>query len=729
MNSENKSAFIKTLCIILSVVIVVISVAAGISPVIKGEITDCNAEIQGYNSSVPDESLIYQGLSTKESVKADLDDLDSFLAALIQGYDIEALLYSDETATLITKYSAIFLGEEFSDMKFRQIRKSFPDAYSRLADMQLSGASWEHIDVIPFGITKGDKEAFIKACGAGAEHLGNSLLDIIISEPSAYYQALVPVIESTHNGIMPSFSAFVLETGLSGSKRIEFLIDRILGIIEPIKKSPLTYLCDILPDFIINYNKACELLNSNEAITEKIKLTLPTIDSIVSGCINLLGMTAPPVDYDYLASSGTANVGESGGNDRSRTVINGDREAIFQYLANYITSLFTYENNYPVIEDIFLSKIKNITSEEIRSIIYGTSVNNILSDLLNILARNADSHKDMEAEIKAYNSQSKDYSYLFSTVVTKETASSFLGAIDDMLVAELESADIKSFIYTDKIATIVAKYTALLCGAELSTISFNALKKTFPEAYNYISDKQANGKTWDDIDTIPFGITNGDEEMFVKACGAGAEHFGDVLAICVMVSPTSYDDALVPLLESFHTGAMPVLKDFVAMTGLDGAKRTEMIVEKVLSLMEPLMTSPIAYLCDILPDVINSYSKMSEFLADDPAKTYVGLNFPSLDELLNSLASSFGLTLPETEITEFIYMAKATNDVSGDACGRRMTLHGDREVVFLSLVNYITEFVGKEDNFEKIINVVEDLTDMDLSFIVTAYKRISILSK
>ena len=340
MNLKNNKKLIKILSLIMSVIIIITSLSAGISHAIKGKATDCEAEVEAYNSSVPDESTIYQGLSSKEGVKSDLDDLDSFLAALIQSYDIESVLYSDETATLITKYTAILLGKEFDSMKFKAIRKNYPDAYSRLVDMQLSSASWEHVDVIPFGIAKGDKEAFIKACGAGAEHLGDSLLEVILYEPSAYYQALVPAIEATHNGAMPSFSSFVLQTGLSGSKRIEFLLERIFAIVEPIKNAPLTYLCDILPDFIVSYSKACELLNSNKNITEKVNLTLPTIDSIVSGLIKASGMTAPAVDYDYLASLGAASVGESGGNKGQRTTLNGDREAVFMYLSKYITRLY-----------------------------------------------------------------------------------------------------------------------------------------------------------------------------------------------------------------------------------------------------------------------------------------------------------------------------------------------------------------------------------------------------
>lgn len=725
MTAKKKSKFLKVLCIVLAVLTVVTGTVSGVSRVITGKKVDCEAEVQAYNSSAPDKNALYTGLSTKETVKSDLDTLDSMLAAIIQGYDIDSVLYSDEVATAVTKYSAILLGKDFSSLKFKAVRKNYPNAYSRINDMQLSGASWEDVTVIPFGITDGDKEAFIKACSAGAEHLGDSLLKVILYEPSSYYQALVPAIEATHKGTMPSITGFVFETGLSGSKRIEFLLGRILEIIEPIKTSPLTYLCDIVPDFIINYNKACELINSNEKITDKLKMTLPTIESIVNGIIKALGMTAPAVDYNYLASLGTASVGESGGNKGERTVINGDREAVFQYLADYITGLFTYENNYPVVEDILLSKIKNITSQDIQNLIYGTSMNNILANLLNILAKNADSLKNIEAETEGYNSKERDFSSLFNEIITEDTVSSLIDTADGTLVTELSKLDINSHIFTDKVATVVAKFTAELCGKGFTDISFSALKKSFPEAYNYVAAEQAAGKTWKEIDTIPFGITDGNEEMFIKACGAGSEHFGDALALCIMVSPTSYDDGLVPILEALHTGPMPVLKDFVALSGLDGAKRMEDITKKVLSIMEPLMAAPLSYLCEILPDVVNSYNKMAEFMADDPASTYVGLKLSPINELIGSLMASFELTIPETDLSTFADMATAVTESSGDSCGKRMSLYGDREVVFVSLVNYIIELVGVEGNFEKIINVIEEITELDLTFIVTIYNTVT----
>ena len=717
--SKTQKVIIAVISVILSVAIIFGSVTAVFFHVTSGERVDCAAEVETLKTSAPDTSSLYTGMSTKDGLKADLDELDKLLASLIGSLNIDTMLYTDEIATMVAKYTAILTEKEFASIKFKALKKQFPDAYAYVKEQKEADATWDTIGTIPFGITAGDKEAFIKACGAGAEHLGNSLLKVILYAPNSYYDALVPALESTHTDTMPSLIGFVKATGLSGSKRISFLAEKILAIIEPTKAAPLTYLLDILPDFLVSYGKSTELLNSNKKITEKVKLQLPTVDSIVSGLVKALGMTAPALDFNYLATLSTATVGESGGNKGERVVLNGDREALFLHIAKYIVGLFTYENNYAVVEDIVLSKVKNISSAELQSLIYSQSVNDLLACLLDILAKNADTPKDVEAEVQAYNAQEKDFSSLFGQILTEENLASALDSLESTLAPEIQKIDFNSLIFTDKVATVVSKFTAELCGMEFAEINFAALKKSFPDAYNYVAAEQAAGKTWADIDTIPFGITVGDKDMFIKACGAGGEHFGDALALCIMVSPTSYDDGLIPLLEAFHTGEMPDLKEFVASSGLDGAKRMEDLATKILSIIEPLKAAPLSYLCEILPDIVMSYNKMAEFINADANIAGVGLHMKSLDELLGGLVSSLNITLLEYDLLNFAQCATAKVENSGDNCSKRMALYGDREVVFMTLVNYVVDIAGVEGNIESIINLLSDVTGIDLSFLIT----------
>lgn len=716
MTRRKKEGIVAFICLLLSAIILFSTVSSYAMHITAGETVDCNAGAENYNAAIPDTTGLYTGITTKENLQAEIDELDKLLAAFIDKIDIEEYLYTDEVASLVTKYSAILTETALTDITYTALSKKFPEAYEFIRAKQEANCTWDDITTIPFGIEEGDKNEFLKACGAGAEHLGNGLLKVIMYEPTSYTKALVPALESTHTGEMPSIVGFVMQTGLSGSKRVEFLLDRVLKLIKPVKKAPLTFLCGMLPDFIINYSNAANLINSNENIKNDVKLQLPTIESIVSGLIDVLGVTAPPLDYNYLASLGSASVGHSGANEGNRVVIDGDREAIFQYLADYITGIFVYENNFEIVEDIFMKKIKSIENEEIKSLLYSDALYDIFSQLLYILSNDADTAKDIEALTSKYNSNKKDYSELFGNRVTsRENVSSLIDNLDKIVADEIENLNIEKIVYTDTIATIVAKFTADLCSAELSEIDFKTLKKEFPEAYAYVAKAKEEGKTWDDIDVIPFGITSGDKAEFIKACGAGGEHFGDVLALCVMVSPTSYDDALVPIFESLHTGAMPGLKEFVGSSGLNGAKRVEDIATKIISILKPISETPVSYLCEILPDLVMSYNSVCDFVNNDEYLSLTGLKIKPLEQFIGELLSDMGIQLPDQNLPDFDKMGEAKTEASGDSCGFRMSLYGDREVVFMSLFNYIMDVVEVDGNLDKIVSFASDLLDININ--------------
>lgn len=714
---KNKK-FLIAVSIFLVAAIIFTSGIGIILNVTAGEDIDCEAEVNSYNT----QKVTYANLTTgvsEDILSAELDDLDAKLAAILASVNLESMLYTDAVATLVARFTAELTQKSFDSIKFSALKKDFPAAYEYVTAQQEAGMTWEGIGTIPFGITAGDKEMFIKACGAGAAHMGDSLLEVVLCAPSSYYDTLVPALEATHTGKMPSLFGFVAKTGLSNSKRIEFMAERILAIIEPIKQAPLTYLCGIVPDFIINYNKACEFINGNEKIAEKAKFTMPTIDSIIQQLISALGMTAPAIDYDYLSKMGTASVAESGGNGGARVQINGDREVVFAYLADFITGLFTYENNFTVVERILTKDLKSdaVQSSPFASILTSAEANGMIAALMDILAKLEPRQTvDVNAQVEAYNAETKDFSGLFTWPATQENVASVLDSVEVKISEALTNANLESIIFTDGFATTVAKLTAKLCGKELSDLSFAALKKSFPDAYNYIASEQAAEKTWADIETIPFGIADGDKDMFIKACGAGSEHFGDALALCLLVDPHSYDEALVPLLESLHTGPMPILEQFVAGQGLDGAKRMEDIVAKVITIMEPVKTSPIAYLTEILPDLINSYNQAAAAMGSNAISP---LHLPDINVLLNDIVSSLGLVLPEHDFSSFTKMATASVAESGSPSGQRMELKGDRETVFMGLASYIVDVIGYENNMSIVMNILTNVLGIDSSIIDT----------
>lgn len=718
MNLLKNKKFLIAVSIALVAAIIFTSGFGIIINVTAGEKIDEKAVAEQYNA----QKVTYAALGaciTEDALAAELDDFDRMLAGILTTVNIDTLIYTDAVATLVTKFTAELTQKSLDGIKFKELKKKFPAAYDYIEAQKESGVTWNGIGTIPFGITAGDKDAFIKACAAGAAPMGDSLLEVVMAAPSSYYDALVPALESTHTEEMPSIFGFVAKTGLSRSKRIEFMVERILAIIDPIKEAPLTYLCGILPDFIINYNRACEFINGNAKIAEKAKLTMPTIDSIIQKLISALGMTAPAIDYDYLSKMGTATVVKSGYSGGKRVQIDGDREVVFAYLADFITDVLVYGNNFTVVDKILTQDLKSdaVQSSAFASVLTSAQANSMIAALMDILAKlKVRPTVDVNAETESYNAEEKDHSSMFKWPATQENVKSVLDTVEAKVTEALATADIESIIFSDSFATTIAKLTAKLCGKELSDLPFAALKKSFPDAYNYIAALKAENKTWADVETIPFGITQGNREMFVKACAAGSEHFGDALALCLIVNPHAYDEALVPLLESLHTGPMPTLEQFVSAQGLDGAKRMEDIINFVLTIMEPVKAAPLTYLCEILPDLINSYNKAAAVMGANPVQP---LHLPDVNGLLNDIVGTLDMNLPEYDFSVFTKMATAETTESGAYPGHRTQLNGNREVVFMGLATYLVQVVSYEGNLAVIAALLTNVLGLDSSIITT----------
>lgn len=708
-NLMNNPKMLKTVSIVLAVVIALTAIIGGSVNIIGGEKIDCQEEVDLYNSSAPDTSSYYKSMSEDELSKR-LDRIDAQLISIISMVNIDELLYTDEVATLISRFTAELIGEEFANIKFKDVKKSFPDAYEFIKTQKEAGKTWADVGVIPFGITPGDKETFIKASAAGSEAFGDNLLSVILNAPSSYNDALVPALESTHTGPMPTFGKFVTSTGLSGSKRMELLIGKILMIIEPLKAAPLSYLCEIAPDFFKNYTAAAEFLNSKKGVEKRANLVMPTIDGLLNEVLAGAGLKVPALDIAHVTTLGTAMVDESGANGGERVRINGDREAVFSYFAGFILDTLVYENNFDFVDKLLT---KDFKSEALQQGVAGEILNSdilrvFLADFVDLLSKiQGRTAPDVQAEVDAYNAESKDFSAMFKFPATESTVSAAINTIDAIIVGSLSDFSVEGMIFTDSFATTVAKLTAKMCSKEISDLVFAALKKDFPGAYAYMMEAQQAGKTWADIGVIPFGITPGDRATFVKACAAGSEHFGDALAMCLLACPTSYEEALVPIFEALHTGPMPNIKDFILYSGLDAAKRMEFVVEQVLKIMDPLMASPITYLCEFLPDFVASYNKAAAVAQRDPdIINKAGMQLLPINELLNMVVADFGITLPEYDFTALEKLGTARVAASGDIGGERFEIVGDREAVFMSISSLILEIAKQEGNLSAIANVL-----------------------
>ncbi|MBQ6601350.1 MAG: hypothetical protein IIX36_06870 [Clostridia bacterium] len=728
-NLMNNNKFLRIISIILVVAIVITSVIGIAINVIGGEKIDCEQVAADYNNAKPDFSSYFTSMSEDEMTKR-LDKIDAELVSIIAMVDIDELIYTDEVATLVARFTSELIGKEFADVKFRAMRKTFPDAYAFVSAQKEAGKTWADLGTIPFGIEKGDKEAFIKACGAGAEAFGKNLLKVMLNAPSSYNDALVPALESIHTGPMPTLVEFVQETGLSGSKRMELMVGKILSIIEPLKTAPLTYLCEIAPDFFKNYTKAAELLNSKKGVEKRAHLVMPTIDGLLNEVLTKAGLSAPALDINKVVSMGTASVDASGANKGQRVRIDGDREVVFSYFASYILETLAYGNNFDLVVKLMT---KDLKTDAVQNSIAGEVMNSdmfkvFLSDFVDLLSKiQGRTAPDVKAEVEAYNAENKDFSDMFKWPSTRENVADTIATLDGIIIGSLSDFNIEGLLFTDSFATMIAKITGPLSSKEISDLTFNELRLHFPAAYEYMMAAQAEGKTWKDIGTIPFGITPGDREMFIKACAAGSEHFGDALALCLLVAPTSYEQALVPVVEALHVGPMPEIKDFILATGLSGAERMELLIEKILKITDTLYAAPLTYLCEMLPDLIASYTRASNFAQANPnILAKAGINLMPIGELLNSIVGDMGIKLPEFDFIALTKYGTARVGASGDIGGERFEIIGDKEAVFVAMKGYISDVLTTEGNMVAISTVLSKELGMDPESVNAA---VSILEK
>lgn len=705
------------LCVALAVVIVFSASLGLVANAVKGEKIDVEQEVNAYNSSKPDFSYLFSGVE-KEAISLQIDDADEKLSSVIAQFDIDSVLYCDTTATALTKLIAEVTKKDLASVSFKDLKKKFKDAYNYLVSLQEANKTWADIETIPFGIETGDKDAFVKACSLASSYLGSVLMDVILAAPSAYNDVLVPIIESLHIGKMPSFNGFVMRTGTSNSARIEFIIEKVLGVVEAVKKAPVTYLCDILPDFLVNYQKSCEFVNSNEKISKNTGLSLPTVKDLLSDVFSALGLSLPEIDLDRLSKTGNAQIAKSGRNGGKRVEIIGEREVVFGVIGDIITDVACSGDNLATIEHLltFDMKSSTVVNGKLGKFIYSEEFNELLASLLDAVCMTKTKvQENVPAKVEAYNAQETDYSSLFSWPLSEESLDKVLTATDLTLNHCLANGDFAGAFYNDAFATTLTKIFAQLCSKELSQISFYAVSKSFPQAHKYLRKAQAEGKTWDDIDIIPFGITPGDKETFIKAAGAGSEVFGDALAVACMVDPTAYDDGLLPLLESLHVGPMLSFEEFVASSGFDGAKRMEVIISHTIKMLEPITVYPLQYLLEMLPDLVASYNKISEYLSSNEIiKNQIGLVVPPLSELLAELVSDIGITLPEYDFSQLEQMATASAAESGDICGQRVELTGRKSVVFMSIFNYLIEIIKYDGNAEALFSFATGSLDLSV---------------
>lgn len=340
------------------------------------------------------------------------------------------------------------------------------------------------------------------------------------------------------------------------------------------------------------------------------------------------------------------------------------------------------------------------------------------------LFASAATQSDAEAAAAAFNEAKTDYTKEYLGNRSRESVAKQMNQINSLIAKILAKKDIKSKVYSDETVTKICAALAGVTKTSLKSVDYPAVKDAFPEAYKYIEQAKADGKDWDTLGTVPFGVT--DKAAFENAVGALSSNFGGVIAIACAMSPGLYESALVPLFESLHVGKMLTKEEFAAKTGFDGAKTMTFIAGYLTNAIEAFFANPVLYITDVLPDFVASYNVFAQAIAADPMAGAFGLKMPALDSIIKGLDLN-GLKLPEINLDKLAGMATAKAVESGLADGYDVELNGDKEVVFSAVMKYLKKVLSDKENQEVIKGMIRNaigINDDDYNALVSAIKAL-----
>ena len=128
-------------------------------------------------AAATDHSAVYENMSAK-SAKQTKDALNGLLAPILKAVKVQEKLYTDATVTAIFKLlnqdvMAINAGTAASN-----ISADYPEAKAYMSTVKSDGKTWIDFDAskMVWGVTPGDREAFVKAVNGSSGNLNTCLL-------------------------------------------------------------------------------------------------------------------------------------------------------------------------------------------------------------------------------------------------------------------------------------------------------------------------------------------------------------------------------------------------------------------------------------------------------------------------------------------------------------------------------------------------------------------------
>lgn len=319
---------------------------------------------------------------------------------------------------------------------------------------------------------------------------------------------------------------------------------------------------------------------------------------------------------------------------------------------------------------------------------------------------------DAEANAAEYNAIERDFSAVMGST-SEDKANLTAAGLNKVLVALFEKINLKAAVYSDSVATTVIKAIAgILKNDVVNLVDAEAIRADYPEAAEYLFTT-CEGK-WDNVDVnaVKWGI--GNREDFVKVIGVGTKNFGDTVYFLVALGPDVYNQALAPIIESLHVGKAKTLLDVLALGG--GAAIMEYIANALCGVIDALAADPIGYLTAVLPDVANTFDPsiavLNALLGKIGADFGLKIEIPNLNGIVALVAEKLGLTLTEVDVDALALMGTAKAAESGIPEGYRMSIDGNKPVVFMALANYIKKNLENEANQKALGELIVEKTGL-----------------
>lgn len=323
---------------------------------------------------------------------------------------------------------------------------------------------------------------------------------------------------------------------------------------------------------------------------------------------------------------------------------------------------------------------------------------------------------DAEANAAEYNAIERDFSAVMGST-SEDKANLTAAGLNKVLVALFEKINLKAAVYSDSVATTVIKAIAgILKNDVANLVDVEAIRADYPEAAEYLFTT-CEGK-WDNVDVnaVKWGI--GNREDFVKVIGVGTKNFGDTVNLLVALGPAFgtdvYNQALAPIIESLHVGKAKTFEGVLALGG--GAAIMEYIANALCDVIDALAADPIGYLTAVLPDVANTFDPsiavLNVLLGAIGANFGLKIEIPNLNGIVALVAEKLGLTLTEVDVDALALMGTAKAAESGITEGYRMSIDGNKPVVFMALANYIKKNLENEANQKALGELIVEKTGL-----------------